>query len=308
MTATLTVAVVTRNRARSLAQTLAAILAQDCHDDLAEVIVVDDQSVDHTRASAEAIAAAARLPVRVLEGPGRGIGAARNVALQACRTELLAFTDDDCLPCVSWARLLRDAVVSHPDFAAAAGKTIGGPTGDLFADFATYTGIHSAKRLQTGEVLAAPTANVIYRCKRALAVGGFDERLPSGEDTSLSEALRRRGWRIAWAPDALVAHYSEGGAGYLVKRSYQWGVDDARRRTSEPVALTAIRIAYRSRMLFRWGTLPWAWWRNETGSEEMRDRVIFPALDRLRASVHVLGEWRGFLSRIGGGEVDPARY
>ncbi|MEB3194408.1 MAG: glycosyltransferase family A protein [Cyanobacteriota bacterium] len=86
----LTVVVPARNAAATLAATLASLLSQE--GGAPRVLVVDDASEDGTAAVAQAAGAH-----RVLRGPGRGPGAARNLGIAAADTPLIAFCDADDL-------------------------------------------------------------------------------------------------------------------------------------------------------------------------------------------------------------------
>ncbi|WP_167485778.1 glycosyltransferase [Nocardia terpenica] len=91
-----------RNGASTLRRCLSAIRSGDVS---ARVVVIDDHSSD---ASAR-IAADCGADVVTAPGSG-GLGAARNLALDTCRTRYLAFVNCDCYPRPDWLRLLRDAL------------------------------------------------------------------------------------------------------------------------------------------------------------------------------------------------------
>ena len=71
---------------------VASVLAQT-FDDL-ELVVVNDASVDATRAVVEAFASSDRR-VRVVDGAGAGVAAARNRGIEAASAPLVAFCDAD---------------------------------------------------------------------------------------------------------------------------------------------------------------------------------------------------------------------
>ncbi|HEY6402676.1 MAG TPA: glycosyltransferase family 2 protein, partial [Blastocatellia bacterium] len=79
----------TYNRAGLILRSLNSVLAAVEPDD--EVIVVDDGSTDNTRATLEPYLDR----VRYVEGPHRGVGAARNCGIAEARNPLLAFNDSD---------------------------------------------------------------------------------------------------------------------------------------------------------------------------------------------------------------------
>lgn len=68
-----------------------------------EIIVVDDGSSDETSA------VASKFSVQLItHARNRGLSAARNTGILAARAPIIAFTDDDCIPCDDWiAQLLQ---------------------------------------------------------------------------------------------------------------------------------------------------------------------------------------------------------
>lgn len=81
----------TRNRAALVCRAIASVYRQE--PPVAEIIVVDDGSVDDTRSMV-----AQRFPgVRILALPGLGPGSARNAGAAAARGEFLMFLDSDDL-------------------------------------------------------------------------------------------------------------------------------------------------------------------------------------------------------------------
>lgn len=89
----------TRNRAALLPRAVATVLAQSyAHW---ELLVVDDASTDDT---AEVLAALDDPRIRTFAGEGRGVCAARNVALAEARGSLVAYLDDDNRMHPEWLR------------------------------------------------------------------------------------------------------------------------------------------------------------------------------------------------------------
>ena len=94
-----------RDCARTIRQCLGSVVPlleqPDCP--LAEIIFVDDGSTDETR---EIVG---EFPVTLLEGVGRGAGAARNLGWRAAKHALIWFIDSDCVTEPdALARLLPD--------------------------------------------------------------------------------------------------------------------------------------------------------------------------------------------------------
>lgn len=210
----LSVVLCSYNRADNLAIALDTVVAQTPSPDFdVEVVVVDDGSTDHTRATVEAIAAASAIPVRyVYEGARGGIAIARNRGVQEAQGNWIVFFDDDQLAAPDWLIQLY-AVVQAND-----AKCVGGARRlDLPAEVLArlgpicrgilgenlYTG--PPARL-TGKEL--PTTGSLLLSREIFdTVGLFDTTLTSsGEDAELIGRSRRAGFEIWTAPDAMVAH------------------------------------------------------------------------------------------------------
>ena len=94
----LSFALCTYNRAERLPQLIAEMRAQTCPMPF-EVLIVDNNSSDDTRAVVSQIAETPGTPVRYVLEPEQGIPHARNRAIaEAMESNFLVFMDDDELP------------------------------------------------------------------------------------------------------------------------------------------------------------------------------------------------------------------
>ncbi len=105
--------VCTYNRAESLKDTLAALAALKNAPDLQwEVLVVDNNSRDHTRQVVEA--AQRDWPrLRYLFEPAQGLSHARNRGIAESSGETILFTDDDVLPEPDWLETTLEGLAKH---------------------------------------------------------------------------------------------------------------------------------------------------------------------------------------------------
>lgn len=164
-----------------------------------EVIVADNNSPEGEAAIAEAIAGRARLTV-VRE---RGAGPARNGGVQLARGEILAFTDSDCVPEPQW---LAEGVAKLGEY-----DFVGGRVTVLVDDPAHMTGPEAFERVfafdfKTYITRKGFTGSGNLFCARTLfdAVGGF--RTGVSEDVEWSHRARGMGFRLGYAPRAIVGH------------------------------------------------------------------------------------------------------
>lgn len=98
-----TVVICTYNRAKLLRQTLAGVARQDYPVTQLEVLVVDNNSADDTRAAVAEFAGGPHVPRLVLE-TAQGLDHARNCGLAEASGEILLFADDDILVEPDWVR------------------------------------------------------------------------------------------------------------------------------------------------------------------------------------------------------------
>jgi glycosyltransferase involved in cell wall biosynthesis len=193
------VVVPTHNRAHLLGRLVEALEGNGAHVAL-ELIVVDDASTDDTWTELRRLASMARIPlVPVRLETNSGPAAARNAGWRRARADLVAFTDDDCVPQPGWLQALLGRL-GEADMVQ--GRTVGDPAKtEGRGPFSRTQWVHS-------EAGFYETCNMVYRRKLLEDLGGFDEgfRRPYGEDTDLAWRAKERGARSAFEAEALVYH------------------------------------------------------------------------------------------------------
>jgi mycofactocin glycosyltransferase len=198
-----TVAVPVKDRPEELSRCLTAI-AVDAPG--VALMVIDDGSKDHNVIAQIAAQAGARV-VR-LEDP-QGPAAARNAALGAASTELVAFVDSDVVVEPGWvARLV--ASFADPKVAVVAPRV--GALRERGSLLTEYEAHHSSLdmgprggRVGIGHsIFYVPSAAIVVR--RRAVMDGFDSGLSVGEDVDLVWRLAKNGWHVLYDPDARVRH------------------------------------------------------------------------------------------------------
>ena len=214
------VVVPTYRRSDLLDRCLEALAAQEIDPSACEIIVADDAASGATRQQVEGWAGLCAIPIRyACPDASHGPAAARNAGWRASRGEVIAFTDDDCLPGPRW---LSEGLAALADGAAAASGPVVVPIPERPTDYE-----RDAAGLERAEFV---TANCFVRRDVLAAVGGFDERYASAwrEDSDLQFTLLARGDRIVRAPGAVVVH---------PVRPAPWGVSLRQQRKSQFNAL-----------------------------------------------------------------------
>jgi len=113
----------TYNRAASVVQALDTVLAQHT-DRCYEVIVVDNNSGDDTRARIERLIASGASHVRYVLEDRQGVSSARNAGIAAARAPIVAFLDDDIRVEPQWIETISRVFAARPDIDCLGGKVL----------------------------------------------------------------------------------------------------------------------------------------------------------------------------------------
>jgi glycosyltransferase involved in cell wall biosynthesis len=210
------------NAAETLGETLKALRAQVDAPSF-ELVVVDNGSTDGTADVARSHGAA------VLYERVRGPAAARNRGLHGARGAIIAHLDADTIPSRRWLKELC-APFSSSDTVLAAGNTLCYPPRTAAERYAQSIGLHSAERTIVREEFPfAPSLNMAVRRDAALAIGGWNERLLTGEDVDFSHRLLKGGFaiRIHYCDRAIVYHRTRADDAALCKQALGYGAGAA---------------------------------------------------------------------------------
>lgn len=212
---TIGVAVCTRDRLDDLERCLDAVgrLLDPPH----EILVVDSAS----RHGVDVRSLARTSGARYLREDRPGLDRARNRALRATASEVVAFIDDDAAPDPRWLTALRNGF-ADPMTLAVTGLTLPAeletPAQRWHERHSTFgrgfePRVFDARSLPpaaSGQVGAG--VNMALRRRAAELVGPFDESLDagtptrSGGDNEMFGRILAAGYRIRYLPDAVVRH------------------------------------------------------------------------------------------------------
>ena len=189
------------NAQKTIAETVEQSVAQAKGPIEVEVVVVDDGSDDNTAIIAESAGAT------VIRQENAGPAAARNQGWRSATGQVICFIDSDCVPTAGWLENLLDGF-SDGKVGAVAGSYEIANASSWLAQWVHQEIIERHKRMPPF-VRAFGSYNVAIPRYVLEATGGFDPkyRRASGEDNDLSYRIIKKGWRIAFRPQAKVAHY-----------------------------------------------------------------------------------------------------
>ena len=193
--------VCTRNGSATLRDCLTALGRQSYPNK--EIIVIDDGSTDETPEVARAFPF-----VRYLRQEPGGLSVARNFGAREAAGQILAFTDDDCIPEVDWLARLSIAL-ADPLWLAAGGPNIPPlPRNRTEALVAAAPGAPTHVLLNDEEAEHLPGCNLAIRKSALLAIGGFRaEFTTAGDDVDVCWRLREAGGKLRFVPGAMVWHH-----------------------------------------------------------------------------------------------------
>lgn len=208
------------NEALGIAAAVKSLVAS-AYPDL-DVVVVDDGSTDSTFDTVLALAIA---NVRVIRQENAGKPAALNTGIRAARHDILVLVDGDTVFEPDALRALV-ACMANPEVGAVSGNTkVGNRRGLLgrWQHIEYVIGFNLDRRMF--DVLrcmpTVPGAIGAFRRQALEEVGGVsDDTL--AEDTDLTMAICRAGWRVVYAPDARAWTEAPASLGQLWRQRYRW--------------------------------------------------------------------------------------
>jgi len=264
----ITLAIPTWNRAEVLRRTLRSLEGMRVPDGVeAELLVVDNNSPDHTADVVRECAARLPFPVRRVVETAQGLNHSRNRVVAESRAHV-AFLDDDIEVAPTWIEGYAEAVNSLgaecvvgpvvPEFPAGADA--------LHADVLRSLSSPYSARGDRPCVVRAEDSHEVPGCNfgmpRAVAkaTGGFHpmldrsaEGLLAGGDTEFGLRLRKAARRVVYHPACGIRHIIPPGkldAGYLRRRYRGAGLTSAILVELHPWAFDARRWRHANRKAF----------------------------------------------------------
>jgi len=163
--------------------------------------------------------------------------AKRNLAARAAVSEYIALIDSDAYPADGWLAEAVPVLRAEPDVGAVGGPNVSPAdqplarrvVGNACRSF-LVAGPYAYRKIAGAaarDCAHLSSCNLVMRREDYLAVGGMDETLFTGDDTSLSARLRDRGRRLRFCANVLVYHQDRPLRAFLAQRVAR-GADDFR--------------------------------------------------------------------------------
>jgi len=188
-----------KNEEATICDLLDALLNQTMPP--SEIIITDGGSTDNTLELIRSFEDAG-LPVRLIREekalPGRG----RNLGIRAASSNWIAFIDAGVVPHPDWLESLQSAVKDDTDIVYGSWE----PKTEHFFDECAAIAYVQPPSIIDGKLMRHHfIASSLFRREILLEIGGFAEHLRSAEDILLMEAAEKGGYKIRYAPAAVVS-------------------------------------------------------------------------------------------------------
>lgn len=269
-----TVVLPVRNESGHIERVLADLLAQDLPATELEVLVVDGQSTDDTRARVEALAARDGR-VRLLDNPRGLSSAARAVGAEAARGAYVAYVDGHCR--IPSRTLLSDMVAlfertgadclarPQPLEPAQTGRRARAIAAARHSPFGHSLSSEIFDLEQEREV-SPVSSGAMYRREVFERVGSFDPSFDACEDVEFNTRVEQAGLKTWTSPKLAVAYEPRGTFRGLFRQMVRYGLGRARLHRKHPDAFSweslvpvAFLLGLPLLLASPWLPAPWSW-------------------------------------------------
>jgi glucosyl-dolichyl phosphate glucuronosyltransferase len=219
--AQITAAICTHCRRELLSGTLASVARQNLALKLFNIVVVDNSP--QSALSGCAPDTYSSIPnLRWIQASSVGLSGARNLAVAACETPLIAFLDDDALASENWLSTITSvfddcgenvfAIGGRVDPLWQAPRPVWLPD-ELLGHLSLVNWGDERRTLRTREWIAG--TNMAFRVSQLNRIGGFsgkfgryggDEMLLSNDENDVISRLKQEGGEVMYVPEASVQH------------------------------------------------------------------------------------------------------
>jgi len=215
----ISVIICTYNRSDSLRRTLEHLQNMEVPEEIRwELLVVDNNSKDDTKAVAESFREIMKIRFTYLLEKNQGLSFARNNGIRHAAGDVIVFTDDDVLVDKSWIGNIHEAFRKHVEAACIGGKILprwekpcpAWLKGRLLEYLACCDHGDETKRMSEPRLWGA---NLAMRSSMFRKYGLFDTRLGhtggklyGGEECQYLDRMLASGECILYCPEIIVHH------------------------------------------------------------------------------------------------------
>lgn len=212
------------NEGQSIQNLLDSLVAQTRPPD--EVVFVDGGSTDDTVTTLQQVAAAGKLPIRVIVEPGANISRGRNIAIRAAAGPIIASTDAGVRLDNHWLEELVKPFQTDKSLSVVSGFFVPDPQ-SAFEVAMGATVLPALNNIDPDTFL--PSSRSIAFLKSSWqAIDGYPEWLDFCEDLIFDIRLRDEAGPFAFAPRAVVYFQPRKNLRAFIKQYYQYARGDGK--------------------------------------------------------------------------------
>jgi len=238
----ISVIICTYNRAEMLRETLESWSSLQNTGSNVELIIVDNNSTDHTQQVVESFKPACPSQLRYVYETNSGLSYARNRGINEASGNIVAFVDDDVFFDKAWLNELLKAFYDNQEISCAGGNSIpkfdtdqpGWITKDVFNLYgSTGSGDHDKLMIFPEHPFGL---NMAFRKAVFAQVGDFNPRLGriknsllSNEEKEIFYRISKADLKVFYASKAVLYHripIDRINKSWIVNRSYWQGISD----------------------------------------------------------------------------------
>ncbi len=216
LTPQLSIIIPTYNRKEVLLKALEGYKQQTAREQILELLVVDDGSMDGTGLAVAAFSQTSPIRIRYLAEQNKGPATARNLGIREAKSTLVLFSDDDIIP---QPTLVAEHTAWHRKYPADNFAILGHvrwspevhPT-PFMEWLGLGGGLFSYGFLSPGTEVSTAcfySCNISLKREFLIKNGMFDENFHAAafEDTELGYRLLKKGLRLVYNSEAIGEHY-----------------------------------------------------------------------------------------------------
>ncbi|WP_438349495.1 glycosyltransferase [Paenibacillus sp. FA6] len=240
-----TVAICTHNRAKDTGEAIESVLAQNFDKSDIEILVIDNQSSDHTAEVVHDLCHQHGSRIRYILEQKLGLSVARNRAIKEAQGEYILFLDDDALASSQWVQQIVDVFESNPTIGCVGGRIdpiwesqepdwVPKEYRSVFTilDYSNVVKEMPSPSIPYGANVAFRTSIFHHMKPFREDLGRVGNNLLSSEESELIARLREN-YKVYYTPFASVQHKiakERTTKKWFLKRMFWQGVSDAVKR------------------------------------------------------------------------------
>jgi GT2 family glycosyltransferase len=212
----------TFDRPEALTACVQAIKKLDYPQDRFEVIIVDDGSSVPIKPFDQNLRDVAN--ITILRQINTGPASARNTGAQQAKGDILAFTDDDCMPTPQWLRELARSFNDNP-LGLVGGRTVNGLVDNLYST-ASQMIVEEAYAFflsRDSDLRFFASNNMAVAARLFHKIGGFDSSFRTSEDREFCDRWIRQGHPLVYVPQAIVFHHHHLTMTTFIRQHFYYG-------------------------------------------------------------------------------------